>query len=165
MEGTPYTTRIASATMSLCTVCRSMPFRKLIAGEHEVVVNDGFKFNAAGRISSTFLHDVPWNRRRCTVSELVSRAKTCRLCAIILRKIKEERWIVVDGNMVEWEEAKTSISRNLMVWLQLPRKNDIFKCFRISLGTPRQRKTNWLDLDLRKTFGNFHYTKTQDYWN
>jgi hypothetical protein len=67
--------------------------------------------------------------------------------------------------MVEWEEAKTFISRNLMVWLQLPRKNHIFKCFRISLGTPRHRKTSWSDLDLRKPFGNFYITKTREYRN
>jgi hypothetical protein len=73
----PCTTHIASAAMSLCNVCKSILFRKIITGNEEAIVNDGFRFNLAGRTSLRFSNYLSWKTRRCTIPELISRAKTC----------------------------------------------------------------------------------------
>jgi hypothetical protein len=143
--------------MSLCIVCRSIPFRKLITRGAEAVVNDGFRFNAAGRTSSTASDDMSWNMRRCTVPEIVSRAKTCPLCANILLTARNHRWfLLAEGKYIRWEEAKAAISRNLMVWMELPDWGSRCDRFQFSLGSPRRSKTFWLEFELRKTVGNLN---------
>jgi hypothetical protein len=163
LRRSPYTERITFATMSLCNVCKSIPFRKIIDRDRDAIVNDGFRFNSIGRTSPMFSDRRPWYERRCTVSELVCRAKICRLCEFVLLSIQDATWIRHDKprNMVEpmtWEEAKTSISQNLMIWMLLivvPYHN---LGFSISLGSPREGMTRTLELDFRKSPGKSYYT-------
>jgi len=142
--------------MSLCNVCSSIPFRKLITPESAAAgVEDDFIFNAAGRAPSVAWDDLAWNERRCTIAEVVSRAKTCPLCAYMLLLIKQERWELCERDIFfEWEEVKNYIPRNLMVWLKLCKKDYSYSRLEISIGNPRRRVTTGLSLFLRFTFGN-----------
>lgn len=159
MKRTPHTTHIAWAVMSLCEICRSIPFRKIFNNDEEAIANDGFRFNSIGRTSLSFSDDLPWNKRRCTVSELVSRAKSCPFCEHVLLNVKDATWARRD--MIEsmaWEEAKTTISRNLMIWMHLFRSVDRGTRFSISLGNPHRSETRALILDLRKSLSKSHST-------
>jgi hypothetical protein len=143
--------------MSLCIVCKSIPFRKLTTSGPEVVANDGFRFNAAGRTSSAASVDMAWNERRYTISEIVSRTKTCPLCANILLLAKNHRWYhTYRQKFIGWEEANAAISRNLMVRTKLFVQKSNYCRLGISLGNPRRSETFWLELDIRKTLGNLN---------
>lgn len=138
--------------MSLCIVCKSIPFRKIINRDEEAIVNDGFRFNLVGRTSPGDYDDSRWNQRRCAVSELVSRAKTCRLCEFLLLSIKKTTWVSWDPKeSMTWEEAKTSISPNLMIWIDLFVHQEINPSFFISLGNLHEQRTWQETLDFRKS--------------
>jgi hypothetical protein len=144
--------------MSLCNVCKYIPFRNIIDHDGEAIENDGFRFNSIGRTSPTFSDHLPWNMRRCTVLELVSRAKTCRLCEFILLIVKDTTW--VNGDTIEsvtWEEAKTTISRNLMIRMALVAIQGYNPGILISLDSPHEEKTQSLVLEFRKSLGKSHY--------
>ena len=167
LKRTPYNAHIASVAMSLCNVCRSIPFRKLINSGEAAVEEDGFKFNLVERTSPRFSDHLPWNERRCTISELVSRAKTCRLCAKFLSRIEQHRWVECsDGSRKSsiwaWEEAKTAISRNLMIWVALYPYEHHTWAYNIELGDPHRSKTLPLSFNLVKTLGKFHYPRYDD---
>ena len=149
--------------MSLCIVCRSIPFRRLLAGEGEAVANGGFRFNAVGRTSPPLLlSSIPWNQRRSTVSDMASRAESCRICAIILRMVIEEwGWSSKDYNSMSLEERITAIPWH-MIWIELPKAFGLYKNISISLGTVIHPTTYWLELNLVKTFGNFYYMEHED---
>jgi len=154
------TTHTTYPNMSLCNVCASIPWRKFITGEqYEGTVElDGFRFNAAGRTSTAVSNEFSWNERRCTVAEIVSRAKTCSLCAHILLMIKRNKWRMRFGDwgtMATWEEIKTHIPRNLMVWIDLPDRWRNQKRIIVSLGNPHRRETWELNFHLRLGFGKF----------
>ena len=148
--------------MSLCNVCRSIPFRKFITTDlsrcPETTEPDGFNFNAAGRTSRAASNQFPWQDRRCTFAEILSRAKTCSLCAYILVLIRQKRWekLWERGTFFAWEEVKDVIPRNLMVYLGLPSLNHVSSGLEIQLGTPRRRETLALILYLRSTLGNLN---------
>lgn len=149
--------------MSLCNVCRSVPFRKLINSGREAVEDDGFRFNLVGRTSPRFSDHLPWDQRRCTVPELVSRAKTCRLCANILLRTKEHEWCMgrewETPRLLTWEEAKAAIPRNPMIWMVLYPHKHLNWVYNIALGDPHRKEILGLTFKLVKTFGKFHYTK------
>lgn len=162
MKRTPHTTHIASAVMSLCNVCRFIPFRKLIDDDVGGIVNDGFRFNSVGRTSPRFSDDLLWNRRRCTVSELESRAKTCRLCADILLRMKEHKWHKLNEIPLTWEEVKTDIPRNLMIYMYLYTHVSPDWNFCICLGRPRYILTHPLRFNFVKTYGKYHCMEHDD---
>lgn len=148
--------------MSLCNVCRSIPFRKVITREkHDhTLERAGFRFNAVGRTSSIPNDNLPWNERRCTIAEMVSRAKTCPLCAYILLKINQTSWCTTwerGRNSFTLETIETVVPQNPMVWMRLPSATESHKPFRIALGTPHCVVTSsWLLVYIRLLFGNFH---------
>jgi len=146
--------------MSLCNVCSSIPFRKLITQESAAAaVEDDFKFNAAGRTPSVAWAELGWTERRCTIAEIVSRAKTCSFCSYILLMMRQHTWqlytMLQQTQMVAWDDVKTYIARNVMVWLSLPRPGSAFTCFKVFLGNPHDRITLGLELQLRLDYGNF----------
>jgi hypothetical protein len=160
VRSTPHTKRVTFVTMSLCIVCKSIPFRKIINRDEKAIMNDGFRFNSVGRTSPMFSDHLSWNERLCTVSELMSRAETCRLCANILSEIKEHKWQMFYENLLRlltWDEAKTAIPRDLMIWIVLLAHPYYRPSFRICLGNSRERKTRELVLDFRKSLSKSHY--------
>jgi hypothetical protein len=88
---------------------------------------------------------------------LVSRAKTCRLCEVILLFVKDARWIN-DATSMTWEEAKTSMSRNLMIWIIIPVHEPVKTSFVINLGSPREPETWGAMLDFRKSLSKSYFT-------
>lgn len=155
-EGTThYTRHMTSASMSLCETCRSIPFRKLIAGDADALRNAGFRFNEAGRTPSAFLDELCWNERRCAVTEIACLAKTCSLCAFILMTVKHHRWILVSTDKaVGWKKIKTLVPQSLTVWMELSNDHYGYPYLSISLGTASREATDWLNFTLRKSFGN-----------
>ena len=144
--------------MSLCNVCSSISFRKLITPGSAADVEDHVKFNAAGRTRSVAPENSTWGERRCTIAEIVSRAKTCSLCSYILLMMRQHTWRLLftgsqQDQMVAWEDVKTYIPRNVMVWMNLPRPVSAFMSLKVFLGNPRRRETRGLELQFRLDYG------------
>jgi hypothetical protein len=76
-----------------------------------------------------------------------------------LLNIKDATW--ARRNKIEsmaWEEAKTAISRDLMIWMYLFHSPDHGTGFSISLGNPHRSETQVLIVDLRKSLSKSHST-------
>jgi len=150
--------------MALCNVCGSIPWRELIT--FQLNAQYGFRFNAAGRTTSTVSEDIPWRTRRCTIAEIVSRAKTCPLCAFVLLMMQQNTWVITrgdrEGTLFAWDEIRAAIPRNMMVWMTLSDDWNSYKRLAVSLGNPRHGETRTMDLHLRLPFGNLDTHHNRD---
>lgn len=92
---------ISVPTMPLCTICKSIPFRKIIEGDESLPV-------AQPKDALSTSYHV---RSHDSISQLIDSGTLCDLCSIIVRALKSSLW---------YQHMMRDEDKSRPVWLCLP---------------------------------------------